>query len=109
MRRSALGGEAGCYGQFSSESSLARVLGCFWPRFSSREVLGRTRSGLGWPTRARALALTALTAENVLFLAGFFGICACSRYKSSGSVENLPSGAQALIIQYVFGTSKLVL
>jgi hypothetical protein len=29
---------------------------------------------LGWPTRLRALALTALTAEKVLFFACFFGI-----------------------------------
>jgi len=35
-----------------------------------------TRSGLGWPTRARALALTALTAEKIFFLTRFFGICA---------------------------------
>jgi hypothetical protein len=33
-----------------------------------------TRSGLGWPTRSRALALTAFTVEKVRFLARFFGI-----------------------------------
>src|SRR5271167_4995610 len=40
------------------------VLGCFglrvWARFGS----SITRSGRGWPTRSRALALTALTTEN---------------------------------------------
>jgi hypothetical protein len=29
---------------------------------------------LGWPTRSRALALTAFTVEKVFFLARFFGI-----------------------------------
>jgi hypothetical protein len=51
-----------------------RVLGCLRVVRSSRVVLGITRSGLGWPTRSRALAFTALTAEKVFFLARFFGI-----------------------------------
>jgi hypothetical protein len=29
---------------------------------------------LGWPTRSRALALTAFTAEKVRFLGRFFGM-----------------------------------
>ena len=33
-----------------------------------------TRSGLGWPTRSRALALTAFTVENVFFFARFFAL-----------------------------------
>lgn len=56
-------------------------LGCFWPRLVSRAVLGITRSGFGWPTRARALALTALTVEKVFFLARFPGICAYDGYE----------------------------
>jgi hypothetical protein len=47
---------------------------CLLLRFRSRTVSSITRSAFGWPTRSRALALTAFTAENVFFFVRFFAI-----------------------------------
>jgi hypothetical protein len=56
---------------YSSLESISASVGlCFDLRRSARGLSSMTRSALGWPTRARAFALTALTAEN--FFAFFF-------------------------------------
>jgi len=59
-------------GYSSAPRNSVNVVLCLDLRFCSRGTAAMTRSGLGWPTRSRALALIAFTAENVFFFARFF-------------------------------------
>src|SRR5215469_10313151 len=52
---------------------------CLFSRFCSRALSSITRSAFGCPTRSRALALTAFTAEKVFFLAFFLGMSGLPR------------------------------
>jgi hypothetical protein len=50
-----------------SPFNISSIFGLYFAFRPVRGVSGNTRDGFGWPTRSRALALTAFAVENTFF------------------------------------------
>lgn len=74
--------ETRCCSDYSS-SNVALHLGLYLvPRPAAGRCAGCVRVAAGWPTRSRALALTALVLENLCFFPDFLGMVRLRKHDS---------------------------